>query len=421
MSKYLARFFSLSILLVLLLFMGVSSCVSDSIGSSNSGGDLAEVSIGKDTPWSERMALSIIKRNPEAWMTDFRKSPRWAYTNGLIMMSMQRLWQHSGNELYWEYAKEYADTMIDEKGVIKGYDITEFNIDHINAGKILFLLHERTGDKRYRTALETLREQTRWQPRTTDGGFWHKLRYPWQMWLDGLYMGSPFIAEYGEKFEDPEAFDDVVHQLTIMEQHALDSETGLLLHGWDESRLQNWSDDDTGKSLHVWGRAMGWYMMALVDVLDHLPENHPERRAVLDIFKRISTAILPYQSENSGLWSQVLNLPDKEGNYEEATVTCMFAYAMARGVNQGYLDNEFMESARKAYQGLIDHLIRIDSNGVMNITQCCAVAGLGGDPYRDGSYDYYVNEQVRENDPKATGPFILASLEFEKMGISFSQ
>ena len=405
---------------MLVLWGGATGCVFSTQGSGTENSRATIRSVPQDAPWSERMALSIMSRNPEAWMTDFRDTPRWSYTHGLIMMSMQRLWQQSSDERYWEYAKSYADTMIDAQGRIRDYDITEFNIDHINAGKILFLLYERSGDERYQTAIETLREQLRWQPRTTDGGFWHKLRYPWQMWLDGLYMGSPFLAEYGSRFDDAEAYKDVVHQLTLMEKHALDHETGLLRHGYDESRLQQWSDDESGLSPNVWGRAMGWYAMALVDVLDHLPEQHPGRAGVVAIFDRLATTVTTYQSEN-GLWYQVLNMPGKEGNYEEATVSSMFAYALARGVNQGYLDSKHLATAQKAYQGILDHLITEEANGIISLQKCCAVAGLGGNPYRDGTYDYYVNETVRANDPKGTGPFILASLEFEKLGLEFER
>ncbi len=410
----------IGLFLLLLFSLGMTSCLFQTKGSSRTQDTEEIVTVPTDAPWSEKMALSIMHRNPEAWMTDFRTTPRWSYTHGLIMMSMQRLWQQSSDEKYWEYAKSYADTMIDDHGAIKNYDITDFNIDHINSGKILFLLYERSGDVRYRKAIETLRTQLRWQPRTTDGGFWHKRRYPWQMWLDGLYMGSPFLAEYASRFDDPEAFDDVTHQLIIMEEHARDEETGLLFHGWDESGLQRWSDMETGLSPNIWGRAMGWYAMALVDDLDHLPETHPDRDRVIAIFERLAEAIIPYQSEN-GLWYQVVNMPEKEGNYEEATVSCMFAYALARGVNQGYLGKKHLETAKKAYQGILDHLITTESNGVISLEKCCAVAGLGGNPFRDGSYDYYVNEEVRANDAKGTGPFILASLEFEKTGLTFEK
>lgn len=377
--------------------------------------------IQADASWSERMALSIIDRNPEAWMTDFRKTPKWSYTHGLIMMAMQRTWQHHGDERFWDYAKSYADTMIDADGNIKGYEITDFNIDHINSGKMLFLLYDRLGDPRYRKVIETLRTQLRWQPRTSEGGFWHKRRYPWQMWLDGLYMGSPFLAEYAQRFDEKEAFDDVVRQFTLIEKHTLDPSTGLLRHGWDESLLQKWSDPQTGQSSHVWGRAMGWYAMALVDALDYFPENHPGRQELIGILSRLAEAVTKFQQPNSGLWYQVMNLPEREGNYEEATVSCMLSYALSRGVNQGYLPEKYMGVAKKAFQGILDNLVAVDSNGIMSLQKCCAVAGLGGKPFRSGEFDYYISEAIRDNDPKGTGPFILASLEFEKKGIVFTK
>lgn len=400
----------------------LSSCLTDIRGSGSSTPKKSSVVIiPEDATWSQRMALSIIKEHPEPWTNDFRDSPRWTYTHGLIMLSMQRLWQHSGDERYWEYAKEYADTMIDPQGKIRDYDVTEFNIDHVNPGKMLFLLYERSGDIRYRRAMASLREQLHWQPRTTDGGYWHKLRYPWQMWLDGLYMGSPYLAEYGKKFEEPAAFDEVVHQLTLVAKHTLDPQTGLLRHGWDESHLQRWADPQTGQSPHIWGRSVGWYLMALVDVLDHLPADHPGRAEVLDMLAQQATVVASHQNAKTGLWYQVMDLPEREGNYEEASATCMFAYALARGANRGYLDKAHMATAQKAFQGLIDHLITVDSSGAMTISKCCSVAGLGGEPYRDGSFEYYISEPVRNDDPKATGPFILASLEFEQAGIVFSK
>lgn len=398
-----------------------SACVNNSIGSGQPVGMFTAFDIPEAAPWSERMALSIIKRNPEAWMTDFRPSPRWTYTNGLIMLAMQKLWQHSGDERYWAYAKAYADTLIDAQGQIRGYDATEFNIDHINAGKILFLLYERSGDQRYHQAIGTLRTQLRWQPRTTEGGFWHKLRYPWQMWLDGLYMGAPFLAEYGHRYDEPAAFAEVAHQLTLMAQHARDAETGLLRHAWDESHLQAWADPETGRSPHVWGRAMGWYAMALVDVLDQFPPDQPRRDELLVLLDQLVQAVAPYQDPKTGLWYQVLDMPEAQGNYLEATVSCMFAYTIARAVNQGYLPEARLAIATRAYQGILDHLVEVDDDGVMSITRCCSVAGLGGDPYRDGSFAYYISEPIRSNDAKATGPFMLASLEFEKRQLSFSR
>ncbi|KAA3635448.1 MAG: glycosyl hydrolase family 88, partial [Bacteroidetes bacterium] len=275
-------------------------------------------------------------------------------------------------------------------------------------------LYDQTKDERYEKVMFTLRKQLEWQPRTTDDGFWHKLRYTYQMWLDGLYMGAPYYAQFAQRYNEPDAFDDIAHQLILMENHTRDEKTGLLYHGWDESRVQTWSNPETGKSPEFWGRAMGWYAMALVDVLDYFPDDHSQRQEIIDILNRLAEAVTKVQDENTGLWFQVLDKGGQQGNYLEATVSSMFSYALIKGVNNGYLPLEYKAVARKAYDGIIENLIEVEPSGEVHIHKCCAVAGLGGNPYRDGSYEYYINEEVRSNDTKATGPFIMASLEFER-------
>ena len=382
------------------------------VSPTRSGGTME--AIPQNIPWSQRMTLSEIKRNPEAWMIDARDKPKWNYTQGLVLMAIQRVAESENNADFFEYVKSYADTMIVAPDQIDTYRIEDFNIDHINPGNILFKLYDKTKEPLYLEALHTLRQQLEWQPRTKSGGFWHKRRYPWQMWLDGLYMGAPFYAQYALQFDEPDAFDDIVQQFALIEEKTRDAETGLLYHGWDESRLQRWSDPKTGCSPHFWGRAMGWYAMALVDVLDYFPEDHPKRSKLIDILNRLTIAVAQVQDSQSGLWYQVLDMPDREGNYLEATASSMFVYALAKGVNQGYLDEGYMKVAERGYQAIIDQLIEVDSDGEIHLLQCCAVAGLGGNPYRDGSYEYYVGEPIIRNDPKGTGPFILASMEMEK-------
>lgn len=370
--------------------------------------------IPEDIKWSERMAMSIMKRNPESWQLDTQEKPKWNYTQGLVLHSFVELWQKTGKQEYFEYAEKYADTIIEPNGDIETYNLDEFNIDHINPGRLLISLYQETGKEKYLKALQTLRKQLEWQPRTTDGGFWHKLRYPWQMWLDGLYMGEPFYAKYAQEFNEPECFEDIIHQFVIMEKHARDENTGLLYHGWDQSKLQRWSDPETGLSSNFWGRAMGWYAMALVDVLDYIPNDQPDRHKLIDILNRLVKSIIQYQ-DDSGLWYQVVDQGDRQGNYLEASASSMFVYSIAKGVNENYLPKEYNKYAVNGYEGLLNELIQVDENdGEVHITQVCAVAGLGGDPFRSGSYQYYISEKVASNDPKATGPFILASLELNK-------
>jgi unsaturated rhamnogalacturonyl hydrolase len=258
-----------------------------------------------------------------------------------------------------------------------------------------------------------LREQLKSQPRTNEGGFWHKKIYPYQMWLDGIYMAAPFYAEFGKTFDEPAAFDDVAFQIMVIEKHTRDGKTGLLYHGWDESRKMGWANPETGCSPHFWGRAMGWYAMAIVDVLDYMPQDHAKRQDILAIFERMIAALVNVQDKATGLWYQVLDQGNRKGNYLEASGSCMFVYAIAKAVRMGYLAKTALDVAHKGYRGILDNLIRVDEQGLVNLEKVCSVAGLGGTPYRDGSYEYYVNEKIATNDYKGVGPFILASIEME--------
>lgn len=372
-----------------------------------------EVSISKDLKWSERMAMSIMKRFPKASDVDNHATLNWNYKHGLLCLSFEKLYKATGNEKYFEYEKGYADDLIDSTGTILNYDLKKYNIDNINAGKILFFLYEKTKDDRYLTAIKTLRKQLETHPRTNSGGLWHKKIYPYQMWLDGLYMGQPFMARYISEFEDGKNFDDVAHQFAESYKHTLDKETGLLFHAWDESKQMDWADKETGKSPNFWSRSLGWYVMALVDVLDYFPENHPRRGELIGYLNDLSTALVKVQ-DTSGIWYQVPNFPNREGNYLESSGTAMFAYAFAKGARKGYLPEHFKTVANKAFDGLVKELVKVDDDGEVHLTQTCKGAGLGGNPYRDASFEYYIGEAKRVNNLHGTGPFILAALELDK-------
>lgn len=377
-----------------------------------------EMVIPKDFKWSERMLLSEIKRFPEASKLDFREEPKWSYTNGLVLMAAKRVYEQTQKQKYYDYIYDYADAMITDQGKIKTYDLEKQNLDMLKSGDVLLYLYPKTKEERFLIALKTLRSQIDSQPRTSDGGFWHKKRYTSQMWLDGLYMAEPFYAHYTQIFsegkEAQKAYDDVVHQFDLIQEHTLDKETGLLYHGWDESKEQKWANNETGTSPNFWSRAMGWYGMAMVDVLDYLPQDHSGREKLIKYLNQYAEALMKVQDKESKLWYQVLDKGEKEGNYLEATGSSMFAYTFAKGAKKGYLPKKYLEEAEKTYQGILDDLITVEEDGTVNLNQCCAVAGLGGDPYRDASFEYYVNEEIRSNDPKGTGPFILASLELNK-------
>ncbi|MEA1848891.1 glycoside hydrolase family 88 protein [Chryseobacterium sp. MHB01] len=371
-----------------------------------------------DLPWSQRMLLSEMKRFPEAWMLDYNKTPKWSYPTAIVLEGAERIFEKTGNQEYYQYISTFGETMIKEDGSILSYDLSKYNIDMLNCGNVLLYLYQKEKKEKYLTALQTLRSQIDGQPRTSEGGFWHKKIYPNQMWLDGLYMGEPFYAHYTNIFskgaDAEKAYNDIVNQFDLIQKHLLDKKTRLLYHAWDESREQQWADKKTGLSPNFWSRAMGWYGMAIVDVLDYLPQNHPGRVRLLSYLKSYCDAVIKVQDRETGLWYQVLDKGGEKGNYLEATGSSMFVYTMMKSVNKNYLPKSYKKFAKKGYEGILKNLITVDENGMVNLNRCCAVAGLGGNPYRSGSYEYYINEEIRSNDPKGTGPFILASLEFEK-------
>ncbi len=371
---------------------------------------LADVSIngvlarGLDT-WAVRMAESIMRRNPKAY-------DEWDYVTGTVLSAFEELWRETSDARYLAYIQSTVDSVVNGEGQIANYTPGEFNIDEIRQGCNVIFLHKQTGAAHYKTAADQLRQQLRDHPRTQSGGFWHKQRYPWQMWLDGLYMGAPFYAEYAAQYDDPAAFDDIVHQFTLCERQTRDAKTGLLYHGWDESRQQSWADPQTGCSANFWGRGLGWYAMALVDVLDYLPPHHAGRDSLVQILQRLAPAITRVQDEKSGLWWQVLDQGGREGNYLESSASAMFVYALAKGVRLGYLDGKYLAVAEKGFAGMTREFIKYHTDGTISLTKTCTTAGLGYG--RDGSYDYYVHQtEIRDDDGKGLGPFILASVELE--------
>ena len=339
----------------------------------------------------------------------------WNYEIGVVLIGFERLFEHTGDGHYLEYTRHIIDHFIRPDGTIRTYVPDEYNSDFIPPGRQLLHLYTRFGDEKYRRAAKILRDQISWQPRNKVGGFWHKLKYPTQMWLDGLYMVSPFYAEYARINNQPADYNDIINQFVWMEKYSRDAKTGLLYHGWDESRLQRWANPVTGQSPEFWSRSMGWYMMALVDVLDILPPTHPRRKELIAILNRLTTALVRYQDPGSGVWWQVTNKGSQEKNYLESSGTAMFVFAMAKGIRLKYLPASFQPALQKAWNGMLKEFVTKDANGQYHFIQAVAGAGLGGTPYRDGSYAYYVNEPRRDDDLKAIGPFIQACIEMEQL------
>jgi unsaturated rhamnogalacturonyl hydrolase len=341
---------------------------------------------------------------------------KWTYDHGLVLKGIERVWLNTNDKQYFDFIQRSMDHFVADDGSIRTYSLDEYNIDNILPGRNLLFLYKATRQEKYKRAAALLREQLKTHPRTSEGGFWHKKIYPSQMWLDGLYMGEPFYAEYAVTFNEPAAFDDIAKQFILMERHSRDDKTGLLYHGWDESKRQRWANPETGRSPNFWGRAMGWYAMALVDTLDYFPEKHKQRAELVAILNRLAQAVAKYQQPRSGLWYQVLDKGTAQGNYLEASAACMFVYALAKGVRDGHLPESYLQVAKNGYRGILREFVKTDANGQLNLEGTVSVGGLGGNPYRDGSYEYYLSEKVVTNDPKGIGALLLAATEMEIAG-----
>ena len=395
--------FSLLRLLFLLLILGIS-----------------RPALSQTIPYSQRMADRIMALHSDSIVTKAGQPARWDYEQGLVLKAIERVWNRTADARYYNYILRDMNCYVGPDGGIRTYRVDDYNLDHMPGGRTLLMLAAQTeaGREKYRKAADTLRAQLARQPRTNEKGFWHKQRYPYQMWLDGLYMAAPFYAEYGAIYQQPENFDDVARQFALVEKHLVDAKTGLLCHGYDESRQQKWANPKTGQSPSFWGRSIGWYAMALVDVLDYFPVNHPKRSALVSYLQRLMPAVVRYQDAASGCWHQVVDQGARKGNYPEASASCMFVYALAKGVRLGYLPRTMQANAKRGYDAILKTFVKTGSDGTINLDGTVSVGGLGGTgtperPYRDGSYEYYLSEPIKQNDLKGVGPFIMASVEME--------
>ena len=396
--------------------------------------------------YSEWMTYSEMKRVPRSYLLDFASKPRWSYVMGIELEAMLDTYLAYGGEKIRNYCQEYTDTMINAKGDIRGYNILEYNLDNIRTGHFVTRMYQQWPEAKNLLAMKTMMKQLQNQPRTiADKVYWHKAIYAYQVWLDGIFMGLPFrcltapittTAKEAKKGAVNKIYDDAVNQLKITYERTLDKKTGLNRHAYDETRKTFWADKESGLSQHCWGRAQGWYSMALIEVLDVLPENYARRQEVIDLLQKDLDAVLKWQDKKTGLWYQVMDSPKRQGNYLESTCSSMFAYVLLKAWNKGYLGTKYRDAGVKAYQGIIDNFIRVNADKTISLTQCCSVAGLGPaatpeveealkkinpkgsvkeNSKRDGSFDYYLSEPIRDNDAKGVGPFIWASLEMEKL------
>lgn len=403
----------LLVMLTLTLFLG---CGGESVPPDNDnpgnvvnlpedGGNIIddinqEPSITGQNTQVFNMGESIMARKPGTYGT-------WDYETGTVLRGFEALYKATNDPRFYNYIKATVDRVISEQGAISGYRESDYNIDQIKEGTTLLYLYETTGATKYKTAADTLRQQLTNHPRTNDGGFWHKDKYPWQMWLDGLYMGEPFYAHYSALTGDTAGFDDVLLQLTLMYNHSRDPVTGLLFHGWDESGSASWANPLTQQSPEFWGRSIGWYLMALVDVLDHIPaEYNDHRNQLTTILQQLVASLEPFQ-DNDGVWWQVTDQPGQSGNWQEASATAMYVYAIAKGIRMGYLDAAHATTAQKGWAGLNRVFVRTNNDNTLTLTGTCEGTGVGG------SYNFYIGRRALENDPKGLGPYLMAGVEME--------
>jgi len=357
---------------------------------------------------SQKMAATVLQQWPVT------THDQWAYEEGTLLDGIAAEWHTTANGDDFAYIKAAVDKYVTADGVITGFKTEAHTLDDIEMGRALLLVYRVTQQEKYAKAAKFLHDQLAAQPRTASGGYWHKQIYPNQMWLDGAYMAEPFRAAYAATFQQPQDYDDIAKQLLLMDQHMRDAKTGLLRHGWDESKSMPWADKTTGLSPEVWARAMGWYCMALVDVLDWFPKDHPQRAALVATLNRSMAAVVKAQDPESGLWWQVSTHPKEPGNYFETSASCMFTYALAKGVRMGYLPQADEANAKRAWEGIQKKFVTTNPDGTITLHGTVKVGGLGGTPYRSGTFDYYVHEPVVDNDAKGVGAFLLAGAEMEQ-------
>ncbi len=363
------------------------------------------------TKYSSAVTATVMNIWKDSFALD-GKPAKWTYDQGVILEGVAAVWKATADPQYFAYMQKSMDFFVTDNGEIKTYKQADYNIDNVKNGRALLFLYRVTGKEKYWKAATTLRNQLRMQQRTSQGGFWHKQVYPNQMWLDGLYMAQPFYTEYAMLAHEDTSYNDIAKQFILMEKNAIDEKTGLLYHGYDDSRAMAWANKMTGKSPNFWARAMGWYSMALVDVLENFPKNHPQQPELIAILNRTINGIEKVQDKKTGLWFDILDLPKEKGNYVEASASSMFVYAIAKGVRLKLLNEKKLSIAKKGYDGLVKKFIKTE-NGLTNLYGTVKVSGLGGKPYRDGSIAYYLGEPVIVNDPKGMGAFIQAAAEME--------
>ena len=340
------------------------------------------------------------------------KCNKWNYIDGCMITGILERYEITGEARFLDFADRFMSGFVEEDGRIRTYDPAEYSLDNVNPAKNLFTLYDLTGKEKYRKAIELVRSQLSTMPRTPEGNFWHKLIYPNQVWLDGIYMALPFYMEYEKRFDAQKDCEDICRQIANVEIRMRDPKTGLYYHGYDASRKMYWADPDTGCSPNFWLRAEGWFILGLVDVLEIMKDLRMQAESVhlQHMLLNLAKALSKYQ-DPSGLWYQLIALPELEGNYLETSGTALISAALLKAVRLGFLPESFRAVGEKAFYGIVDHRLTKNTDGTPCVTGICLVAGLGGEQHRDGSVAYYLSEPVVQNDAKGVGPLLLAYTE----------
>ena len=344
------------------------------------------------------------------------KAPHWNYIDGCMITSLLEIEKITGEKKYFDFAESFIDYYIADDGKILGYNVEKYNLDDLNEGRVLFELYERTGKEKYLLALREQHRHLTEQPRTCTGNFWHKLIYPNQIWLDGIYMAQVFSALYARKFGG-EDYSDIIKQIKNVRKYMFDGQKGLYYHGIDCSKSAFWADKETGLSRSFWLRSIGWFSVALADVIGIITDEEAKAEMV-EIFAELMNSIIAYRDSGSGMYWQVVDKGDAEGNYLETSGSCMIAYAQLKGARLGVLSDKHRELGRQTFDGVCEKYLTVSEDGELNLGGICLVAGLGpeNNRKRDGSFEYYISEPIVENDAKGVAPFVLAYTEILRLG-----
>ncbi|HHX63193.1 MAG TPA: glycosyl hydrolase family 88 [Epulopiscium sp.] len=342
-------------------------------------------------------------------------SDQWNHEYGVILKGIEDVWKLTGDDKYFRYIENSISPNINEDGTINGYIKDTYEVDNINSGRLLFELYKQSKDEKYKKAAYLLRSQFDTHPKSSVGVFLHSKAQEEINFIDSCYMGFVYLIQFGREFGDNKIQDDIVEQLITMAKLNQDPVSGLLVQGCNHTRKENWANPITGLSSSFWGRGLGWYAVSLIETLEMLPKNHPGKERLTQIFTQLMAGVVNVQDKKTGVWYQVVDKGHLEGNYLEASASCMFTYSLAKGTRLGYLDSSYKDYTVKAYNGLETQFIKIDDHDEVSMVGTCKSAGLGGQIHKDGTFKYYTSEPVADNDYKGIGTFLMASIEIERL------